>query len=987
MSFFKDKLTHKVEECIRANGIVFWLDTDSRFSSFIDLLETDFTNKEFYYPIYRFNGSFLEVMLALRNSLEGKLGKPSLLCYVPKITSEQIKKTPLLEVYKFSYHITETLPEFIKEICIEYLTEEQINKLLVVEPLQFAEVEKTIESFSMELPPIEKFLALEDPTRLALAILREDKNYLKDILKTGDVKNSDIESYLQKKFGFDVKRESEFFHLNKSGLIEPNEKANLFSFRFPLANHLLCSEYVLDLRINPNSERLQTYSNVSEEIKSRIFETVEEFRKTDRNKYEELAYEIEGANSSLFQENITADNLGQIDTFPFEDKIILDTVLTLLENKDWNKALSFCNNRWNHEEPAKSKSFWILFKKERASLWEWAYLYASIGQLLQEAFLLVESSQFKPNTIDEFIPSYVELQNGLHRIDSFYRKFLYASAKLSNLFQIDNYLYLITLKNKLTEDYKRYSEVLNQKFLDTCRKSGFLPYQKKQQRQFFYHLKNWKSSKTAIFFVDALRYELGLELFQRMQKELSSVYKDWEFNIDAIYSELPSVTSVGMNALIPLMDDNGYISPVIDKDNKINGFYSNTFQVASRSQREKLLLERNNGNGFWINLKDFLNPSKKDLDSIKKNHLLIVHSLEIDEMGERGLLSLIYNHFDQVLTEIILACKFLISYGYESIIITADHGFLQLDSFSSPRTNESFRPLNLQRRYAIHSDAIESDKYYSVPLSELNYTVKDNKYLVFNKSIDFMTNEKKDLTFFHGGNTIQERLIPVLELRSRIHTELKKEIPNKFQLSVSVKESRLENNKVLVSVISDSGLFDNAFKPKFSFHIEPIESDVQIEILAIQGIVPSTTKGNTFSISPGETIEVEFKLISYKFSGKTQIKFIDQSLDSTPKTQLKEFFPVMNFSNKEEISEIKSSNKKIHSIQGIEKEMETILNSIFQHGYITESAIVQLFGGEKAGARVYRRFNLFLDEFSSKISFSIEKEQSVEGNTFRKVDV
>ena len=111
MSFFKDKLTHKVEEFIRANGIVFWLDTDSRFSSFIDLLETDFTNKVFNYPIYRFNGSFLEVMLALRNSLEGKSGKPSLLCYVPKITSEQIKKTPLLEVFKFSYHITETLPE------------------------------------------------------------------------------------------------------------------------------------------------------------------------------------------------------------------------------------------------------------------------------------------------------------------------------------------------------------------------------------------------------------------------------------------------------------------------------------------------------------------------------------------------------------------------------------------------------------------------------------------------------------------------------------------------------------------------------------------------------------------------------------------------------------------------------------------------------------------------------------------------------------
>ena len=41
------------------------------------------------------------------------------------------------------------------------------------------------------------------------------------------------------------------------------------------------------------------------------------------------------------------------------------------------------------------------------------------------------------------------------------------------------------------------------------------------------------------------------------------------------------------------------------------------------------------------------------MDELKEH----VDDLEIDEMGERGLLSLIYNHFDQVLTEIILACK------------------------------------------------------------------------------------------------------------------------------------------------------------------------------------------------------------------------------------------------------------------------------------------------------------------------------------------
>ncbi|BFL81974.1 hypothetical protein LFREDSHE_04240 [Shewanella baltica] len=70
----------------------------------------------------------------------------------------------------------------------------------------------------------------------------------------------------------------------------------------------------------------------------------------------------------------------------------------------------------------------------------------------------------------------------------------------------------------------------------------------------------------AVFFVDALRYELGHELVKELQTICGK--KPKVFNMLA---ELPTITAVGMNALIPVVE-NSKLTPIYDKKRFITGF-------------------------------------------------------------------------------------------------------------------------------------------------------------------------------------------------------------------------------------------------------------------------------------------------------------------------------------------------------------------------------------------------------------------------------
>ena len=110
-----------------------------------------------------------------------------------------------------------------------------------------------------------------------------------------------------------------------------------------------------------------------------------------------------------------------------------------------------------------------------------------------------------------------------------------------------------------------------------------------RQRNFLHEWVKPKLSageKTALIFVDALRYELGRDLADILESEDFG-----KIGIKSLFAELPTITAVGMNALV-LTIEGAFLTPIIDaKGSGILGFKSGQRQVTDADSRHRALKE------------------------------------------------------------------------------------------------------------------------------------------------------------------------------------------------------------------------------------------------------------------------------------------------------------------------------------------------------------------------------------------------------------
>ena len=72
----------ELKQGIKKNGLVIWLDSDDKYSAFVDRLSQKAERGDFPFPVLRYDGSFLELMLALENYGNG-LHPEKLLVHMP----------------------------------------------------------------------------------------------------------------------------------------------------------------------------------------------------------------------------------------------------------------------------------------------------------------------------------------------------------------------------------------------------------------------------------------------------------------------------------------------------------------------------------------------------------------------------------------------------------------------------------------------------------------------------------------------------------------------------------------------------------------------------------------------------------------------------------------------------------------------------------------------------------------------------------------
>src|SRR5690606_35244469 len=118
------QLETELKRVLKERGLVLWLDADANYAAFVDALSERAREGAFPFPVLRFDGSYLELMLALEG-YGNELYPEKVLVYLPQLNKTSIADTPLYELYKAGRSFEKALDTLIEEACVRRVRPEE----------------------------------------------------------------------------------------------------------------------------------------------------------------------------------------------------------------------------------------------------------------------------------------------------------------------------------------------------------------------------------------------------------------------------------------------------------------------------------------------------------------------------------------------------------------------------------------------------------------------------------------------------------------------------------------------------------------------------------------------------------------------------------------------------------------------------------------------------------------------------------------------
>jgi hypothetical protein len=275
-----------------------------------------------------------------------------------------------------------------------------------------------------------------------------------------------------------------------------------------------------------------------------------------------------------------------------------------------------------------------------------------------------------------------------------------------------------------------------------------------------------------VFWVDALRYEMGatlLERFSGWNRELLT-----ELKLEIALAALPSITPVGMAALLPGAERSFAVANVDGAPcSVVDGV-----PVGWSNGRSKRLahLQQRVPTAVVISLVELIRHKPKDpalLEKLAGNGPVVVTSTGIDSAGERDKddnLANVRTDMQRELDTIEKAVRVLselpLVHPLQRFVITADHGFLHLPLGREPAMRiepPQGREFDLERRCWLGHPSAVKPPCVEIPPAALGYG-NDGLSVVVPRSSGVLK-AGGSLCYHHGGSSIQELLIPLLSFR------------------------------------------------------------------------------------------------------------------------------------------------------------------------------------------------------------------------------
>ena len=279
--------------------------------------------------------------------------------------------------------------------------------------------------------------------------------------------------------------------------------------------------------------------------------------------------------------------------------------------------------------------------------------------------------------------------------------------------------------------------------------------------------------RCAVVILDALRFEMGRDVFDRLHKTTLERRLEWSV------ATLPTKTEVGMSALVPSDEPLALAADGTKLVVRIGARVTTTKSVRDEIWRAA---------GFRV-----LWNGDLEREKIEDERIVVFHDA-VDAIGET-LQDDAFLHYEQLITSIAKLINDLARRGY-AVIATADHGFLTLPPSSSNKLKlaKAGEDEVRKRRYRISPAETLPEPVVSRSATALG--VEGEVIVGFPPGASIFQTQGA-LGFVHGGIALQELVIPVLRVSS------KKVAPANGELSFAVQfPRRLTARRIAVALMA-----------------------------------------------------------------------------------------------------------------------------------------------------------------------------------------
>jgi PglZ domain len=723
-----EALRRLVSKQVEENSLVVWYDPERDYASVASRLALAETTVALY------EGSFLKLRREIDHLLNG-FQPPRLVVYVPR--DQAGTDHALIELESAGVVMQPGQQPPARNTRLSLVARNALKSVLGDETA--AEIEKQVEDGK---------IGLADLDAMASKGQEFGKGVVSIIFGTGNTQEIALAFLGSDRHDADIQKktatEELFGHFRSTYEVDLATDTPLPEVRDRVARHILMTDLVDSLgSAEPpalNSAKVARSPSAREACVSTA--RTWRLRRDLRDGYVATARRVE-QQGSLSQVVFEPEAIGYVDTFPCLERILLrrveEDLLRQASQELLDSALSRQSRFWSEVTPTLQA--------------RWA-LIASAAEVLLESDRVAKALKDAPKSVPELVAAYAEGDQPWCLLDTHHR---HLEGRWYN-FESETGEDHASLEKLVLKAERRYTEVgseLTKLFVSRYAKARHpIPGLLRQVQVFETQVRpRLGEGKVAYVWVDALRFE--------MARELADVLKsDFELTISPALGTAPTITEIGMAALLPKADKGAKVVAV--GNGKLGLEVAGTV-IKDRKDRIAFLKANAGVSVADAKLDDLLpKPSKKLKDAIAAADLVLITSQEIDELCESDNITQARRQMDGVLKDLRRGFRVLADLGVKSIVLAADHGHLFGEEVGDDMKIEApgGETADLHRRVWVGVGGTCEPSYLRIPLGTLG--VASDLDIATPYTFACFKSKGGARAYFHGGLSPQEVIIPIV---------------------------------------------------------------------------------------------------------------------------------------------------------------------------------------------------------------------------------